>query len=457
MRSYQSKTSEHKFILTGIIVASVILKLFVFFMVFHGSVQQVSEMDSATYLHPAFSLLKSHQYLASDGSPMFFRTPGYPTFIAAVLFLFGGKIISVIFVQIFLSSLPIICIYLIARKIFSERIALTAAFLVAFDYLFIGYSYFILSETLFVCLICMGGAFGVYFFMHEKQTSLKKVCAHAFLFGFFVALATLTRPISYFLIIPILIGSVVFMLRMKYPVMRLGLISALLILPSILLVGGWQLRNKLVVGDFSYTPISSINAVETFFPQLIRLEKKKEHNRAAHENTVLVLLKHPLLLSRTVAVGAMQMLAAPDATLPRLFGDSFDINRMHQIKVSLAGFHFLQAKGETLELLSAGKTSALVYLAVTTCFNFVLYFLVIFSLVSLIRSKRFSLHLFAHIFLIGASFYFLLVASNVWSNARYRIEFQAFIDLYAAAGFVYLSQFLKARFTKRTNSVVAKI
>ena len=185
-------------ILLAIIGFSILCKMTLFLAFFHGDINQIAQPDTGTYLQPALSLLNYGHY-----GDMFERTPGYPTFIAALYWVFGEHLQVIIIAQIVLSGVLIAEGYFIAKQLFSERVGLLSALLLAVNFLFFGFNLLILSETLFVVLI--GAAFlaGSYLFSGHPRFFL-----FSFLLGLFLALSTITRPISYYLIVPFVIGFI---------------------------------------------------------------------------------------------------------------------------------------------------------------------------------------------------------------------------------------------------------
>lgn len=94
-------------------------------------------LDAKTYYNPALSLLHSGSFSSNPNKPYHpesLRTPGYPLFLAFILKIFGElNVKSVIIIQIMLGFVVIFFAYYLGIYLFSERAALYAAFLVAFD------------------------------------------------------------------------------------------------------------------------------------------------------------------------------------------------------------------------------------------------------------------------------------------------------------------------------------
>ncbi len=435
MRPINLKTEQHnqwKLALTAIVLLGILAKLIIFLSVYHGNISQITQPDSESYIAPAIWLLKTGHYMTSAHSFMLQRTPGYPTFIAAIFYCFGHNLSAIIIAQVFLMITPTLCAFFIARRLFSTRIALWAALLVAADYLLLSYTFLVLTESLFVSLLCLALTFGVYLLTINQQlqrTNNLSKYTYAFSFGLFLALATLTRPVSYFLIIPILIGSVGYFISQKTPVKAVTVIALLILLPTLILVGGWQLRNKTVSGSFKYTSLNSTQTVNQFFPGIT-----PNNSNTSTSKDILILLKHPLPLIKQLSIGAARLMLGPDRALPQLFGDRADIKSFRVIKYMLLHHQFKRA----IQEFKTGHFSVfmLAYLVAALVINIVLYILAAIGLIKLFKSRLFHQHKFAHLLLLGCALYFILLSSNAFTNARFRVPIQLMIDTYAVAGFL---------------------
>lgn len=92
------------------------------------------ENDDSVYDALAWNLLQGNGFTASDGppyEPMFVRTPGYPAFLAAVYSVTGRSPESAMLVQVILSLLTCAMVFVLARRLVGERVALLAAWLYA--------------------------------------------------------------------------------------------------------------------------------------------------------------------------------------------------------------------------------------------------------------------------------------------------------------------------------------
>jgi len=203
------------------------------------------QADSSGYIEPAKALVKFGRFSVSPvfpDIPETVRTPGYPAFIAAVFLVFGEKVQAVILGQVLLNLVSLVLVYYIAVQLWDWRAGLLAMMLFAFDVLSTGYVFQLMSETLFTFyLLCMLAAGCVLF----RQKSL---ISSALVIGLSLALATLTRPISYYFILPLMFGVGFWLVTKKFCWCKISLVLIALILPYFLLIGTWKVRNYYLTG-----------------------------------------------------------------------------------------------------------------------------------------------------------------------------------------------------------------
>ena len=75
----------------------------------------VVQADTPTYEQPALALLQNGEFSRSpqDQRPEFLRTPGYPAFIATVYLIFGQSHAALLLMQVFLSTVTVLVVYLL--------------------------------------------------------------------------------------------------------------------------------------------------------------------------------------------------------------------------------------------------------------------------------------------------------------------------------------------------------
>lgn len=247
--------------------------------------------DSPGYMLLAKNLVEHGAFSLSDTSPYIpsnVRTPGYPLFLALIYFIFHS-FIPVIFFGAAIAAFTAPLIYLIAREIFppldkapegryltgqAEKMAFAAGILTAIEPLglFLGVS--ILTEGVFTPILLLS----VYFFIkYLKSENLKKpsdkIYFHSFnngsklensylyLSSFFLAAATLIRPITFYFW-PIAIPFIIYHVRNQsrryvgtadtqtHRISNGIKNSAVFIVIFFAVLSPWLVRNKISVGSW---------------------------------------------------------------------------------------------------------------------------------------------------------------------------------------------------------------
>ncbi|MBM3251498.1 MAG: glycosyltransferase family 39 protein, partial [Candidatus Omnitrophica bacterium] len=129
----------------AIIIIAAILRLY--FVFIYPQVQIAG--DALVYDELGWNLAQGKGFVSKLGFPEIVCTPGYPFFLSIVYKAFGHSYASVKFFQILLSLISMIIIYLLAKSIFSQKIAIIALSISAFYPPFLSYNALILTESLF--------------------------------------------------------------------------------------------------------------------------------------------------------------------------------------------------------------------------------------------------------------------------------------------------------------------
>ncbi len=133
--------------------------------------------DSEIYMSYADNIVESGNWL---GEEAFFMSPAYPYSIAIVKLIFGNSTLLIRFLQVIISTITLILIYLSAKKYFNIKTALLALVIAGFYDSFIFYSGIIFSETLQVFFITLL----IYLFsLKQKYSDLKFWILTGFVFG----------------------------------------------------------------------------------------------------------------------------------------------------------------------------------------------------------------------------------------------------------------------------------
>lgn len=434
-----------------------ISKLLIFFHAYAMDSCKIFAPDSKSYINTARALQQTGHFAVhpeTSDTPQIFRTPGYPSFIAGSFFIFGERYEPVILLQIFLSLGTLLIVYYISTNIWKTRSAgILAVLFYSLDIpTFMG-SQWILSETLFTCMLSVAAFCMIVSLKKPRYLELLTLFQ-----GICFAFATLTRPISYYLIIP---QCVIFVLIIwKYlhvSFQRCLVLALLLVTPYGLLVGGWQIRNLRLTGHAEFSYIQGLNlffyrgagivaqreglsfqeaqeylgygdfmktAPETIFASIVELDRRWK------AESLRLFMQHPKFLLKDQLRGLVKMLGMPaeDMLLTYLgeyhestgpVGDALTLSFNAFMRKWLLGktkhFFIFLASLSILLLLYLSTGEALWHLIKT-------------------RDRLWSVHLW----LWGIIFYFIVVSAGPEAYARFRIPILPFLSLYGGYGLLLL-------------------
>jgi 4-amino-4-deoxy-L-arabinose transferase-like glycosyltransferase len=231
----------------AIIVAGVVARVGWAAWVAHAEPLAVRSPDTPGYLWPARALIDAGRFSLSptDPTPMFVRTPGYPGFLAAILWITDSEwAISPIHAA--LSALAAVTIVLVGRQLIGTTAGLVAGALLVLDPLQFMASGTILTEAVASITIAVIAAIGVVVFAVRRPHDVPMRAL--FGLGALVAVATMVRPTMWFYPVVLLVLLAIRFRRVP----RRALVAGLLVfvLPIAVVVGGWQVRNHSAVGSW---------------------------------------------------------------------------------------------------------------------------------------------------------------------------------------------------------------
>lgn len=289
--------------------------------------------DTPGYVEPARALLSTGGFAESPSRtdvPETVRTPGYPLFLAAVMGVGAGVPVGVSLAQALLAGGTLLLVYGIGRAVGDVETGLLAAVLYATDLVVFAHDLFVVSEGLFTLLL----AGSVLALVRLLRSGSRWWALGA---GILLASATLTRPILYYFLPVAAVGVLAWKWRRERA--RAAAIQAsLLLLPALLLVGGWQTRNARLTGSPAVSHIVGTNllfyraAGVVALRDGISLDSARTalgHGRAQGEATdasgpsraerderwrqrgLGILADHPWLTLRVGAAGMARTLVAP--------------------------------------------------------------------------------------------------------------------------------------------------
>jgi len=223
--------------------------------------------DSSMYLRLAQNILAHGEFSESTALPLkpdTIRTPGYPLFLTPFSNLSQTKIMWVVGVQAIIGSLSAGLLFLTANVVWKKTsIAFPIGLAMAFDFVIILYSAFIMTECLFLFILILSFlCFSLFLNSSLKDPTL------ATLSGLLMGMSTLIRPVSlYYFIVPFLVGLYVLIINQRRFIRPLALfLVASIFLPSI-----WMTRNKIVVGDWTFTTIQGLTRASILEERLSKI------------------------------------------------------------------------------------------------------------------------------------------------------------------------------------------
>ncbi len=206
----------------------------------------LSGSDTLSYLVPGRNLLLHGRFFA-DGVPDLVRTPGYALFLA--LTGMAGTSVTIA-AHVAVSLLYVLLVWKLARTVTAnDRIAIVAAWIVAFEPIALANSFVLMSDTLFVVLLVL---------TLERLAVFLRTCRMSTLVmaGVSLTLATFVRPITYYLPVALAIG--LFVVLARVPGLRVKA-PAVLLLTVLPWVAAWQLRNRIETGYWGFCSITEVN------------------------------------------------------------------------------------------------------------------------------------------------------------------------------------------------------
>lgn len=254
----------------------------------------ILQSDAKGYHLLAATILSQNEFVNETGSAESLRTPLYPLYLSITYLLFGSKPWIPIFFQIILDCISCILLFRIIKKFTSVKTAFISSLFFAFDPFLIFFSVTLLSETLFIILLITG----TFFLSGAVQTHSKKLFYVNVIFAAcFFGLATLVKPISFYLMIVI----PVFLLFVKRLNFKPVLISAaVFVIVFGLCVLPWGIRNMNTFGTLSLSTSGSFNLLVLYvspFEAAVRNQPAEVVKQSLLDEADILMVKDGLVIS----------------------------------------------------------------------------------------------------------------------------------------------------------------
>lgn len=216
-------------------VASLLVRLLLVFI--HTDVKLVHEMNG--YDYAARSMLAGKGFICvEERGYRAFLPPGYSFFLAGVYWLFGHSFFAVRFVQAILGALSVVFTYLLAKRIFDEKVARLGAWILAFYPQSVQFADLMQTETVFLFFFLLAM---VLYVRSLQGASSPSLVAAGLLFG----VAALVRSIIMFYL-PLIIGFFLIFRRDRRTIKKSVLVTLLMFAT----IAPWTIRNYVVLDAF---------------------------------------------------------------------------------------------------------------------------------------------------------------------------------------------------------------
>ena len=442
-------STKYIVVLFVILLTSVLSKIALFNKVYSISPKTVIQSDTRRYEEPALQYLKEGTFAIapqSEKTTTLSTTPIYSIFIAGTYKVFGEKNHhALITAQIIMSALTILIIFLIAHQLWGNKTAVIASGLMAIEPLQTLYSQTILSETLFTLFLASS------LLAFTKLLSTRNKFKWALLLGATLTLATMTRPISYYLVFCIVLGLVIFKHHVTQSWSQLFTICLLILLPFLLTTTYWKTRNESLTGVYALNDAMS-ETLLYYKAKGVLMTANKQSDEEAHKE---ILERLPATFETPKQRADAETKLAKEIILGDL--TSYLKLSLSGIKAIVLGpglksqamFYDYKEKGIKAGINSTDNEYKLWYIA-----------LIAYGLIFLVATYLFSTYGFivsifkgdniqnrvVHLLMLGSILYFILISTgHTAADSRMRTPIIPIILLYASYGVFNLLEALKSR------------
>jgi 4-amino-4-deoxy-L-arabinose transferase-like glycosyltransferase len=201
--------------------------------------------DMFQYDALAESIRLGHGYTWYGGIPTAFRAPLYPLFLAVIYACFGHQLLAVRIIQSMVGASVPLVVYVLARRMFDDRVARIASWVMVFYPMCLLYPLGLVTENLFFLLVPLT----VFYLIKAVDTSRM---FYYLLAGLLLGLSILTRSVMSGFALVILPWLWCYVSNRKEAFKNWGL---LLLCVGVLTIP-WSIRNSLLHGQFVFVESS---------------------------------------------------------------------------------------------------------------------------------------------------------------------------------------------------------
>lgn len=406
--------------------------------------------DSYAYHHYALRFFEHNTFLDQQHPKIQRFTWPYPLFLALLYKIFTPRIFPVIFLQIGMSILTGLFLFLLVKRLFNALTARLSFILFTLNLGFLVFPQFLLMETILVFFLVIFLERFTAYIIHPTITSLTTAM-------FMLGISVLIKPVALYYIIFIVFGILSFQKTHNFSKIT-ALILALLCFYTPLVA--YKITNGLTVGTYTISTSDEVNLYLWLWPKVRAQENNSSFNVEVQKIMLMFntninvtrnlfwnhFLKKPFSFIKVWSIGIIK-------TCFGLF--------LSNLKVLL----YQNFRGTDLSFFSTGGTLPQrihAYIATgihnpliimlgyfEALYHIIIYVLGLIALWTLIIQKRWSTLYLASTYI----FYFALVTGHDGCS-RYRLTFEPILIMLAAFGLYVCVQWY--RNTQKTAIIILR-
>ena len=405
-------------------------------------------IDSMAFKAIALNIIE-HGDFSDPGQtiPNNFRAPGYPLWLALIYLIFGSFKFAIP-VGIIIVSFTVPLTYLIAKELFNEKVALIGSLLAVFEPWAVFLTGTIMSEQLFMPVFLLSVYLFIRYLKYDSRNSF-------YLSALFFGVATLTRP--YILYFWCVLAIIAFFKKRKFS--ESLKITTLATLIFIFTVAPWAIRNKVVLDtwQFSAVPAFSIyvanfNTLQVYLGNFkswdegyARAFKIVPNFDVSSKESSDILMKEALdgIRRNLPTYIKISILSLPNFFISNSYSSLGFYLGLKEFKIQsqivglIKARHFSEAWNKILNISWSERgllASGFFWPIITVLF-------LTGAAVSLFKFKQ--ANLVGIICILSVIFYFDGITHLMPELARFKIQAQPFIFIFAGAGIIYLLDKIK--------------
>jgi 4-amino-4-deoxy-L-arabinose transferase-like glycosyltransferase len=387
------------------------ISLLLFFLMIGG--KAIMGPDSPSYIAPAQYLLTDTFFSGNGITPEYYRTPGYPIFLA-LIYWFGGNNTTIVIVQILLLTVKMYLSFRILVLLHTpQKLALIGTVLLLFNIQSYGYSFAVTTEPLFGFFLVVAVYFLIKYLYHGRN--------HWNFFAFAIAInyALLIRPILMYFNMLTVVALLIFFILKKISFRCFALFS----LCFVITFCGWSYRNykHSSVFIFCTLPKDSIQRyyapIVTAYSKHIKADVRGYIEGATDYHEKMFLQEYPEAVDHGLNEAQVTILRGK-------YGTAFIKQHFTEyIWVNIAGLlNMLFTPFQTTLLFKASSISPKLFLLKLVQWLHLIYIFLIYVLyiAGLIKNNTKYREIQISIFLLSG---YLAAAAAIFATNRYRDPF----------------------------------